>query len=160
MRARSQPSKGSTFSVYLPASGTSGAEKPTAPRRADLRGSGETILVVEDEPSVREVFRQILQANGFKVRTAVDGAAAWDIVTDASVHLDGVITDLHMPRMDGMQLAREIARLRPGLGVVLSSGRFDRSEAPSLASLGFVALLEKPFSIERLADSMQQLLRR
>jgi DNA-binding response OmpR family regulator len=83
-----------------------------------------------------------------------------EVVSDASVHLDGVITDLHMPNMDGVELAREIARVRPGLGVILSSGRIDRSESAGLASLGFAAQIEKPFTIQRLAEAMRVLLRR
>lgn len=160
IRAASEPSQGTTFSVYLPAAHAAAEPVDRSQARHDLRGSGETILVVEDEPSVREVFRQILQANGFKVRTAPDGCAAMELVSDPSLHLDGVITDLHMPNMDGAELAREIARVRPGLGVILSSGRIDRSESAALASLGFAAQLEKPFTIQRLAEAMRVLLGR
>jgi PAS domain S-box-containing protein len=160
MRAASAPGGGTTCSVYLPAAPPSSDPAPRAQANPELLGCGETILVVEDEPAVREVFRQLLQANGFKVRTASDGVAAMEVVSDASVHLDGVITDLHMPNMDGVELAREIARVRPGLGVILSSGRIDRSESAGLASLGFAAQIEKPFTIQRLAEAMRVLLRR
>lgn len=160
MRVATQPSSGTTFSMHLPeAVGvTASADQNDPPR--PYRGQGETILVVEDEPSVREVVRQILLSLGFRVRVAQDGATALSTLSDVSSMIDGVITDLHMPNMDGIELARKIAVVRPGLGVILATGRLDRSELASAEDAPFVAHLEKPFTIERLSEALRTLLAR
>ena len=160
MRVASRPGVGTTFSVHIPAAREQGLPAAITEPTVEFRGRGETILVVEDEPAVREVFRQILTALGFKVRTAQDGVAALAILANPNTPVDGVITDLHMPNMDGLDLTREIRKTRPELGVILSSGRIDKSENAVLNDLGFVAQLEKPFSIERLSDALRLLLRR
>jgi len=160
MRVATQPGFGSTFSVYLPeAVGIAAVDDDVNPA-LPFRGRGETILVVEDEPSVREVVRQILTALGFRVRVAVDGVSALSALAEPMNTIDGVITDLHMPNMDGIELARKIAVAYPNLGVILASGRIDRTELATITDAPFVAHLEKPFTIERLSDALRVLLTR
>ena len=110
-----------------------------AEKVSHLEGHGETILVVDDEPAVRDVCRQILLALGLRVRVATDGHSALEVLGDPSAHIAGVITDLHMPRMDGIELTRVIRRRWPDLGVILSSGRVDKADAAILAELGISA---------------------
>ena len=160
MRVATQPGFGSTFSVYLPeAVGIAAVDDDVNPA-LPFRGRGETILVVEDEPSVREVVRQILTAIGFRVRVAVDGVSALSALAEPMNAIDGVITDLHMPNMDGIELARKIAVAYPNLGVILASGRLDRAELAAAEDAPFVAQLEKPFTIERLSEALRVLLLR
>jgi CheY-like chemotaxis protein len=158
MRVASSPGQGSIFSIYLPAvqPQTSTPAQPALAQPA--RGGGQTILVVDDEPAVREVLRQIILALGYRVRTAQDGAAALAIIEDPSAEIDGVVTDLHMPNMDGVELARRISRTRPGLGVILSSGRIDPQEAHGADGALFRGNLEKPFTIERLSQALRAVL--
>ena len=158
MRVRSRPGAGSTFYVYLPA-GTDGIESVAAacPRDA-FRGRGERILVVDDEPAVRDVLRQILVSLGCSVRTSKDGMEALAVLAEPTSKIDGVITDLHMPRMDGIELTRAIRRTYDGLGVILASGRFEKNDQRKLEALGVVALLEKPFSFESLGEALKSML--
>lgn len=161
MRVQSEPGKGSAFTVLLPAhhEPERAAEAP-APRAGEgFRGAGELILVVDDEPAVRDVFRQILTAIGFRVRTAQDGRGALEILDDASIPIAGVITDLHMPVMDGIELAREIRRRRPDLPVVLASGYAEKADPQAFAQLRFTAQLYKPFSLETLSHALRRMLR-
>ena len=158
MRVASSPGQGSIFSIYLPAVQPQ-TSTPAQPALAQPpRGGGQTILVVDDEPAVREVLRQIILALGYRVRTAQDGAAALAIIEDPSAEIDGVVTDLHMPNMDGVELARRISRTRPGLGVILSSGRIDPQEAHGADGALFRGNLEKPFTIERLSQALRAVL--
>jgi PAS domain S-box-containing protein len=158
MRVATQPGLGSTFSVYLPEAIGVEATNEKVHATRPFRGQGETILVVEDEPSVREVVRQILTALGFKVRVAVDGVSALSALAEPMNTIDGVITDLHMPNMDGIELARKVAVAYPSLGVILASGRLDRAELAAAEDAPFVAHLEKPFTIERLSEALRVLL--
>ena len=160
MHVNSKLGAGTTFTVHIPMADESHTASIVSAPVPKFQGCGEVILIVEDEPAVREVFRQILTSLGFKVRTAQDGVAALAILTDTNEPIDGVITDLHMPNMDGLDLTREIRRIRPELGVILSSGRIDKSESAALNELGFVAQLEKPFSIEQLSEVLRILFRR
>jgi CheY-like chemotaxis protein len=158
MKVHSRPNEGSTFSVYLPASSERAEDDGGKAAPALFHGNGETVLVVDDEPAVRDVCSQILMSLGLRVRTANDGHAALAILGDESLRLTGVITDLHMPSMDGLELTRIIRRRWPALGVVLSSGRVDKADAAVLAELGIAAQLDKPFTIESLSAALTLLI--
>ncbi|MFM7134789.1 MAG: PAS domain S-box protein [Planctomycetota bacterium] len=155
MRVTSEAGVGSEFSVFLPAATVPESEDEAPPPDRAFRGNGETILIVDDEPAVRDVLRQILVGLGFRVRTAQDGRAALEVLADPTGSVAGVITDLHMPVMDGLEFTREAVRRRPGLPVILSSGRFDRRDTERFAALGVTTVLEKPFSIDRLSDALR-----
>jgi PAS domain S-box-containing protein len=161
MRVQSEQGKGSAFTVLLPAHNQPerAPEAPVPCPAEGFRGAGELILVVDDEPAVRDVLRQILTAIGFRVRTAQDGRGALEILGDASIPVAGVITDLHMPVMDGIELAREIRRRRPDLPVVLASGYAEKAEPQVFAQLRFTAQLHKPFSLETLSHTLRRMLR-
>jgi CheY-like chemotaxis protein len=82
-----------------------------------------TVLVVEDEDSLRSVISRVLQEDGYRVLEAQDGAGALRLLTDGAAHEVGlVLTDLRMPIMDGRQLAAALARLQPNLPIVFMSG--------------------------------------
>jgi PAS domain S-box-containing protein len=160
MRVDSAPGHGSTFSVYLPAaaSGAGDSAESRDGRRTTFRGHGERILVVDDEPAVREVFREILATLGMRVETAADAETGLALLAQAPGAYSGVLTDLHMPRMDGLAFTREIRRRHGDLPVILSSGRVDKQLAATFADLGIVAQLDKPFSIDALSDALQRML--
>jgi signal transduction histidine kinase/CheY-like chemotaxis protein len=160
MRVDSAPGHGSTFSVYLPAaaSGAGDTAESRDGRRTTFRGHGERILVVDDEPAVREVFREILATLGMQVETAADAETGLALLAQAPGAYSGVLTDLHMPRMDGLAFTREIRRCHGDLPVILSSGRVDKQLATTIADLGILAQLDKPFSIDALSDALQRML--
>ncbi|MBM3989896.1 MAG: PAS domain S-box protein [Planctomycetes bacterium] len=161
MRVQSELGKGSAFTVLLPAhhEPEHAAEVPVPRTSEGFRGAGELILVVDDEPAVRDVFRQILTALGLRVRTAQDGRGALEILDDASNPIAGVITDLHMPVMDGIELAREIRRRRPDLPIVLASGYAEKADPQTFSQLRFTAQIYKPFSLETLSHALRRMLR-
>jgi len=119
------------------------------------------VLVIDDEPDVRAVMRRFLGAAGHDVREASDGAAALGAL--AAQPADVVITDLYMPGMDGIELARELRKLptRPAV-IAVSGGGFGR-QADVLdvaATLGAAATLPKPFTREQLLGAVDRVLRR
>jgi CheY-like chemotaxis protein len=127
---------------------------PTAP----LDGEGRTILVVDDDQSVREVSAAVLHELNFNVITANDGTDALIRVVENRAVLRGVVTDLNMPHMDGLKLVRTLKHMLPGIPVVVSSGRVDEKQAHELAVLGVVAVLHKPFDEVTFAAAIRQLM--
>ena len=156
IRVYSVPGQGSTFAVYLPAYGSAAGDAPLLTQaEPTFRGTGETILVVDDEASVREVMRAVLTALNFKVITAGDGTEALVQVAEKRAELRAVITDLHMPHMDGLSLVRVLRARLPQAGIIVVSGRLDEREANEFKALGVSALLDKPFTQEKLVAALK-----
>lgn len=156
LRLYSVPGRGSTFAVYLPATGTAtGDTARLAKVDTTFRGHGETILVVDDEANVRDVTRAVLTALNFKVLTAASGTEALIQVTERRTELRAVITDLHMPGMDGLTFVRLIKGRLSQAGIIVASGRLDQREAQAFKQLGVSALLDKPFVQEQLVSALK-----
>ncbi len=149
---------GSTFLVYLPASETAGKKPRKFPEiswPAQLRGK-ETILLAEDEYSVRKMTRELLAGNGYTVLEASDGLEALSVLGQfpGTVHL--LLTDVVMPHMGGRQLADEVARLSPETRVLYISGY----TGDAIVQHGVLeqdrAFLPKPFTPLGLAQKVRQ----
>jgi CheY-like chemotaxis protein len=157
--AYSEPCVGTTFKLYFPA-----AESPSAQAAATLpkppveRAAG-VVLVVEDDPLVRGMARRALAEAGFGVCEAANGQEALSVAA-AEPRLDAVLTDLAMPVIGGLELARRLQEQRPGLPVVFMSGYTDDEVVRRGLLERGVPFLEKPFSPELLARTLQQLLQR
>lgn len=155
----SQPGQGSQFTVCLPVAvavfdANTGAGTGAVTREA-FRGQGETVLFVDDEAAVREVGYTVLERLNLRPVLAVDGADALVQATAHREQLRAVITDLHMPHMDGLAFVRALRRSLPDMPVILASGRVDESVAVELQALGVTQRLDKPFTQEQLARALQ-----
>lgn len=154
----SQIGKGTTFTVYLPAAAPEADVATRAPAvdTAEAgQGHGETILFVDDEAAVREVGRTVLERLNYQPLLATDGA---DGLVQAAEHrntLRAVITDLHMPHMDGLAFVRALRRTQPDVPVVVASGRVDEAVAAELLRYGVTRRLDKPFTQAQLARELQ-----
>jgi CheY-like chemotaxis protein len=147
---------GSTFRVYLPrvdALATPAA--PPKPARAPSSHSGDTVLVVEDDPMLRTVIRRHLRALGYKSLEAADGGAALDLLYATKEHVGVLLTDLVMPGFDGRALAEDVLRLRPDMRVVFMSGYTDHIALSKSPTEHF---LEKPFTSATLASTIRSAL--
>ncbi len=160
VRVASSPRQRTTFSVFLP----SALERPPAApvgavdTAARLDGQGGTILLVDDEQSVREVSTAVLRELNFKVITANDGTDALIRVVENRAVLRGVVTDLNMPHMDGLKLVRTLKHMLPGMPVMVCTGRVEEKQAQELASLGVVSVLHKPFDEVTFTAAIRQLM--
>ena len=118
----SEPGAGSTFTIYLPAhqadAEPAAARAPCAPGR----GGAETVLLVEDEALVRQLTREILRRNGYRVLEAADGVEALAVVRDHPGQIDLLLTDVVMPRMSGHELVELARPLRPDMRILYVSG--------------------------------------
>ena len=117
--------------------------------KAEPRGGNETILLVDDEPSLRGAVARALTMQGYNVLQAENGARALDVADayKAPIHL--VVSDIEMPDMDGPELFRNLRRWYPRLRFLFISGRMQEAEA-DVSIDGRTAFLPKPFSMEAL----------
>lgn len=149
----SEPGRGTTVRVYLPRVEAPVARIETpAVAPAARSGGGETILVVEDEVVVRALVREILEEQGYRVLEANGGRDALALA-DEGRGFDLVLTDVVMPELGGLELAQELARLRPGCPVIAMSG------SPGEERDG-LAFLQKPFTHETLTRAVRAALDR
>lgn len=125
-----------------------------APPRSSAASDGAspfTILVIEDDEGVRQVVRRYLEGDGYRVLEAEDGQSGLDLIETHQGSLDLVLTDVDMPRIDGVTVAEVLAVLRPLLGVICMSGGLDESRWNERVELRPEAFLPKPFTPEELA---------
>jgi PAS domain S-box-containing protein len=152
---------GTTFQIDLPPSaGTVRAADPATTPAADQTGQGETILVVEDEPAVREITTRILTRSAYRVIEAANPAEALRLCEVPGTHLDAILTDAIMPGMSGLQLIDEVRATRPGLPALLMSG-YSATSLPGGQSLPpDTPLIHKPFTAVVLLRHLRELLGR
>lgn len=148
--------RGSTFAIYLPFAET-GATATLSPFKAatDFRGHGETILVVDDEAAVRQTARSVLTSLNFAVLTARNGTEGLIQAAELQSGLYAVMTDQHMPEMDGLTFVRSLKGILPQIGIIVVSGRMDEREASEFKTLGVDAMLDKPFTQEKLVEALK-----
>jgi CheY-like chemotaxis protein len=119
----SQVGEGSTFKVFLPAIPTPAGLAPAAEAEAEIRGGKETILLVEDEHTVRVTTRRMLESKGYRIREATNGREALEVWQSHAGEIALLLTDIIMPgEMTGRDLAEQLWGQRPGLKVIFMSG--------------------------------------
>jgi PAS domain S-box-containing protein len=147
---------GSRFSVFLPAALGRSSAAPEGNRVELPRGRGETILVVDDEPSIRRVTRHTLETHGYRVLTAADGAKGLAIYRANRECIAAVVTDMMMPAMDGASMLDQLTAAHPSLPVIASSG-FATSPTDAVR-VKVRAVLTKPYTAERLLVTLRDIL--
>ena len=159
IRVYSEKGKGTSFKVLFPAS-----DRPAQPRSsaADATGAAWTpegkVLVVDDEPAVRQIAESMLQRIGFDVVTAASGPEALELVQSQDGTITAVLLDMTMPEMTGEECFRELRRLRPGITVVLTSGYNEQDATNRFAGKGLAGFIQKPFTLEGLRLTFQDAL--
>ena len=153
----SEPGKGTTFKLYLPNVDEPVAAPPTVPAQPAPRGC-ETILVVEDEPSVRSITVKMLQQLGYVTLATASGAEAVEMSRTYRGTIALLLTDVVMPNMNGRQLAGELAGARPDMKVLYLSGYTGNVVLQHGIVDSSVAFLAKPFSRDTLAKTVRDVL--
>ena len=153
-RIYSEPGRGTLIAIHLPAvAGAATLMAPAEVRAAPVRGAGETVLVVEDAAPVLLAAMRILTTNGYLVRAESTPAAALAVLADRTRPIDVLLTDVVMPSMSGVELARRARELRPSLRVLYMSGYSSEMVAYQGAMEAGSRLLQKPFTrIDLLAS--------
>jgi CheY-like chemotaxis protein len=151
----SEPGRGSTFKIYLPAA-TALPEPAELAAEPDAKRGSETIMVVEDDDGVRELVRLMLEANGYEV-LAVGGADEAARVCSAR-GIDLLLTDVVMPEVSGSMLAERLAVIAPEMRILFMSGYSDEAVQRQGMLTASAAFLEKPFTERTLARKVREVL--
>ncbi len=147
----SEPGNGSTFKVYLPAMDRLSEERKKQTQRLGLsRGKGETVLVIDDEASIRTITSQTLQAFGYRVLTAADGAEAVAVYAGHQHEIAVVLTDMMMPVMDGPATIHALHRINPGIKIIAASGLQTHSGLTKVTEGSVKHFLSKPYTAQTL----------
>ncbi len=156
VEVESSPGKGSAFRIYIPAVGSDARlEVEDLPEK--LLGQGQTVLCVDDEPAILELFSEMLGGLGYKPVLAASAVQALAMVAESPKSFDAVISDQAMPEMTGLRLAREILKIRPDLPVLLCTG-FSGSLVHGEASRsGVKDVLFKPVTGSDLGFALRKL---
>ncbi len=153
----SEPGHGTTFKLYFPAT-TAPVERTVLRSDTTSRPSGQIVLVVEDEATIRSKVQECLQQLGYRVYEADSGAAALQICQELEGKVDLVLTDLVMSGMGGHELASDLAERHPGIQVLFMSGYTEDSAARREILMKGSAFLQKPFSVADLSTSVHHAL--
>jgi PAS domain S-box-containing protein len=148
--AYSEPGRGSTFTVYLPVVEPVATVAPASAPISVRAGTGEWVLLVEDDESVRKVTRRALEVGGYRVLEAANGADALALLSATDGGPGLVLTDVVMPGMSGRELADRIAEVRPGTPVLFTSGYTDGDIVRRGLLDPGAAFVQKPFGPETI----------
>ena len=149
---------GTTFKVFLPATVTTDTLVLGPSATPPTHGNGELILLVDDELPIRQVGQAILTKHGYDVVTAEDGSEALALYVQRTNEIKAVVTDLSMPFVDGVALARALKKLNPEVKIIACSGNASAARIGELMSLDVRACLTKPFTSDSLLLKLHEML--
>jgi two-component system, cell cycle sensor histidine kinase and response regulator CckA len=150
--------KGTTFKVFIPATNVETDHHKEESHRRLPSGRGESILVVDDELSIREITKETLEAYGYKIQTAKDGIEALTYIEKDPRKFQLVVTDMMMPNMDGGSLIRTLQRLAPDIKIIAVSGITDPETLDKIKTSRVEAFLPKPIQGENLLRILDTIL--
>lgn len=160
----SSPGEGTTFTVYLPliegeelAETTKTAIPPLEPYKFEKMG-GETVLIVDDEPSILKMCRLVLERSGLTVITASSGEEAVEIYKKQMDGIHLVVMDMGMPGMGGEKCIKELKKLNLQVKVVIASGYLNHQYAKEPELFGAIRFISKPYKVSELADQLRSVL--
>ncbi len=156
IEVHSEKEKGTTFTVYLPASEKEAVREKTVPA-AMLKGTG-TILLIDDEKMILDVGRELLEELGYTVLSALSGREALDIFQKNSDKIDLVIMDMIMPGMGGGETFDRLRAINPNIKVLLSSGYSVNGQASKILHRGCDGFIQKPFNLNQLSEKIGKIM--
>lgn len=152
----SSAGQGTTFSVYLPLAPELAGEAAARQLADVVRGQGETILLADDDPHVRETFRSVLESLGYQVLVARDGMETVEMVRRHRAAIDLVVLDMVMPRLKGTEAAGVIRHEQPDMPILYTTG-YEPSAAAAFGPAG-IEVAQKPFALDAVSRTIRRLL--
>jgi len=155
----SEPDQGATFKIYLPSSAQQDSHLPINKESENPPNGKETILLAEDDPSVRSMCTRVLHENGYKVMEAANGEEALRFVQSRSQgKIDLLLTDVVMPQMGGLELSSRLGESHPEIKILLTSGYTDEAIALTGSRKEKLPFLQKPFLPTTLLCKVREVL--
>ena len=155
----SEPNRGSCFSLYFPVAGTVDAQAEKEAPAVNLHGR-EIILLVDDEPSILRLGSRLLERYGYTVHTAANGIEALSFIRQHPDTIDLIVSDMTMPKMTGLDLARELAAFPETIPLIIMTGYSRMLSSTTAESLDVSAVIPKPLSSENLIVTARNILDR
>lgn len=161
IKIHSAPGQGTTVRVLFPAAPPHATEQDESATLISEPWSGSgTVLIVDDEEGIRVLVQRMLEKLGFTVLAASSGDEAIRLYREFSPRIDCVLLDLNMPGMSGETVFQELRRLDPDVRVILSSGYDQEETAERFAGQGLAGVIQKPYQLQTLRESMKAVLGR
>ncbi|HUL53944.1 MAG TPA: ATP-binding protein [Opitutaceae bacterium] len=154
----SEPGQGTAFTIHLPRRTPGVGSTPMQLPRFEIAVGHETILLVEDNATIRQLTRVVLESCGYTVIEAEDGVKAFEAAAATPGRIDLVVTDVVMPRMDGRQLVDRLRQSHPGIRALFMSGYTDDTVVRYGVIEASAAFIQKPFSPASLANKVRAVL--
>jgi CheY-like chemotaxis protein len=151
MRVETTPGRGTSFTVLFPASSAPSSVATSEPDWEPGPGKGRTILVVDDEPAVREVVVNLLEEAGYRVLLASDGPEGVKTLQRHGRAVDLVLLDMTMPGLSGDEALEEMCRIQPTVRVLLSSGYTRPDTADRFPAQNLAGFIQKPYGADELS---------
>jgi two-component system, cell cycle sensor histidine kinase and response regulator CckA len=153
----SAPGAGSTFRVYLPLAETA-AVVPVQAGPSDFPVGTESLLIVDDELSLRSLLASALSRKGYHTTMAASGLEAIELISDPSRQFDAVLLDLNMPGASGIDVLKIIRVCRPTLKVIVVSGHLTPQARAEFERLGQRIFVQKPYKLDELGRNLRSVL--
>ncbi len=156
----SEPGQGAVFRIYLPASGEKAEPKQDTKTIVldDIKGNGERILLVEDNTAIKEMVSRALTKIGYNVSLASTGKEAREIFAGEKGGFHLVLSDILLPDANGIELADEFLKQKPGLPIILSSGFPDKSEYSDEIQKRNLPFVPKPYQLSKLFKTIKEVI--
>ncbi|RUR72328.1 hypothetical protein PCC6912_63680 [Chlorogloeopsis fritschii PCC 6912] len=152
----SEVGQGTSFKIYLPAAQET--ETELAQELEPLAGKGELIMVVDDEPAIKEITKASLEAYNYKTLIASDGIEAIALYAQNRNHISAVLMDMMLPSLDGITAIRTLQKINPKVKIVATSGLMSTSKLAEAATVGAKTFLSKPYTVKELLLTLQKVL--
>jgi len=156
IEVQSEINSGTTFNVYFPATGVK-AEEEFEDFAIEFQDGNKTILIIDDEPMIRDMSSDMLNTIGYKVLVSDNGTDGIKLFQEKRDNIDLVLLDLLMPEMNGITCFKKLREIKDDVKVIISSGVSDLAKRKELEELGIVGYLEKPFSLKTIADYLKKI---
>ncbi len=154
----SNPGQGSTFRLLIPL--TDDAPRNEAPPAIPGAESEHTILIIEDDPLIRELAQELLTGIGYRVCLADDGEAGMRALQERAQEVDLIVLDLIMPKAGGEDVFPILRRIAPQVPILIASGYGEQEAVQNLIGLGAAGFLRKPYTIAELSQAIADILRK
>ena len=154
----SEPGEGTTFKIYLPVIEQKREDVELDESEVAIKGGAETILLVDDDESIRNFGKELLGKYGYTVLTAVDGENALDIYEREKEHIDLVVLDLMMPGMGGRRCLEALLNMNPQIRIIIASGYSPNLQTKEIIEAKAKSYIQKPYGIKKMLEEVREVL--